>query len=103
MNLTPLSSLTDVSHFYHKMDRNGDNLSYLKYFGEKSHSLFMQNTDECLEVQDPTLQEPMFTEIDEVSGWPAEGYPILYGSLITEGKIRDYVFHFRVAVLTNLL
>lgn len=68
------------------MDRTTDNLSYLKYLGDKSHSLFMQSTDECLEVQDPTLQEPIFTEIDEVSEWTADGYPVLYGSLITEGN-----------------
>lgn len=68
------------------MDRNGDNLSYLKYLGDKSQNLFMQNTDECLEVQDPTLEEPIFTEIDEVSGWPA-GYSVFYSSLISEGKV----------------
>lgn len=91
--LTSLSPVTDVSLLYHKMDRNGDSLSYLKYFRDKSQSLFMQNTDECLEMQDPSLQEPMFTEIDEVSEWPAEGYPVLYGSLITEGENRNSVFH----------
>lgn len=56
--------------------------------GDKSNSLFMQNTDECLEVQDPTLQEPIFTEIDDVSGWSASGYPVFYGSLVTEGEVK---------------
>lgn len=69
------------------MDRNGDNLPYLKLLGDKSHNLFMQNGDECLEVQDPTLQEPIFTEIDDVSGWSSNGYSVFYGSLITEGEI----------------
>lgn len=62
-------------------------MSYLKYLNEKHQSVFMQNANECLEVQDPALQEPMFTEIDEVSGWTAGGYPILYSSLITEGEL----------------
>lgn len=75
-----------------KMDKNGDNLSYLRYFDENGKSFFMQSADECLEVQDSTLQEPMFTEIDEVSTWPAEGYPVLLnGALIAEGKVLMHV------------
>lgn len=59
----------------------------LKFFGDKAQNFLLQNPDESLEIQDPTLQvEPMFTEIDGTAEWPVGGYPVLLnGSFITEG------------------
>lgn len=60
----------------------------LKFFNDKSQNFLLQNPDDTLEIQDPSLQvEPIFTEIDGTAGWPVEGYPVLLnGSFISEGK-----------------
>lgn len=74
------------------MENRSDNLPYLKLFHDKTQNFLLQQPEEGLEVQDPTLHvESIFTEIDGSSDWPVENYPILLnGSLISEGILCFY-------------